>query len=235
MALDLVANLVRQATVDSGVIYALQYNPEALRSRLGLSPAHVTALKSAEAFPLPAASLQSDTTQQSDRTLVGVANGNLLPPEGQGPEPAGDLQVTAQPIAPYNIPRHGPGPKTSHPAPRTPAPAVPGIRSTGHGHLPAKRIGPRPGPQVRQPSAAVGTLSSSAAHRQPVLAKTGQESPCIEIAAVPELQAIVAAAGQGAGDCDCACCVGTVANVAAVASTAQAAIAAITAIANIGN
>jgi hypothetical protein len=240
MALDLVANLVRQATVDSGVAYALRNNPQALRKGLGLSSAHVTALESAEAFPLPTMSLKTTATTQ------GPADGDLLPPEGVGPEPPGDVQVPDQRpgSAPQKTPRHVPGP-IIHPAPRTPGPAVPGIRSTGHGHSPAKHTGPAPlvrrpsGPgQVARPTPVTQRHPAPAQPQQSFgapLQSTGRPSQATETSGASELQEIVAAATHGGEECNCGCCVSTVAIVASVASTAQTAISAITAIASMGN
>jgi hypothetical protein len=158
MALDLVAELVRRAAADSGVAHALRFSPEALRAPLGLSQAHVQALKSAAAFPLPGASAQSATSQPAKPT-TGVAGassqagaldiavtggGTLLPPEGTGRPPGPDTQLGGSPVrlgpsqSPQRRPSPAPGPSPG-PSPASPQTGgtpgrgvpVPGIRQPG--------------------------------------------------------------------------------------------------------
>lgn len=242
MALDLLANLVRQAAVDTGVAQALRFNPDALRSRLGLSASHVTALKSADVFPLPATPLKRAATLQAATAATvppNEADGSLLPPEGVGPAPVGDVQTPGanRVPGPQKTPQHAPVPRSVHPSPRTPGPAVPGIRPTGHGHPPGKR--PGPGPIVRQPSGP-GQVTQPA----PGQTQTTGTTPCpstpqgiqeTNLFGTNGLESIIAAASHGDGGCNCGCCLSTVAIVASVASTAQAAITAIAAIAKLSN
>ena len=53
MALERVAELVRRAAHDTGVLHALKNDPAKLRSAFNLTGAHLDALNSATAFPLP--------------------------------------------------------------------------------------------------------------------------------------------------------------------------------------
>ena len=78
MALKPVAQLLRLAANDRGVLSALQNDPVQLRRRLHLSDAHVQALVSAG--PVSSISLAMDLDQSGGMTNLGT----LLPPEGSG-------------------------------------------------------------------------------------------------------------------------------------------------------
>jgi hypothetical protein len=171
MPMEKVAQLIREAVRDAGVMHALRADPGRLQKTLALSDAHVKALKTAEAFspitkaapPQPtAATALGDTVSELDGAIAeDTGEGNaLLPAEGTGgsmggtmgpgacPEPVGPIGPS--PTAP---PTKAPAAPTS---PSVPVPAVPRRAPAGPVRVPTAPIpSPHPpmvpGPPTRSP------------------------------------------------------------------------------------
>jgi hypothetical protein len=251
MSLERVADLVRRAAVDGGVAHALRFNPEALRTPLGLSQAHMQALKSAAAFPLPGATAQPATARATPRVtaldVVTVGGATLLPPQGDGPPPGPDTQPIGLPVgpspaqSPTRTPSPGstqpsrapvPGipkpPVTSQPSPRPPIAPSPGLPVS---RLPSPLRGPgfalSPMPVMRQSPAPTGATKQPASPSQTTTESGPATEPCGQPAPAP----VILAAVPQPGGCNCQCCLSTLAVVASVTTTAQTAITGIVAIA----
>ncbi len=135
MALDSVAELVRRAAEDTGVVEALRNDPARLRSALNLSGAHLEALRSAAAF-LPKPGIKAAKPPAPLRESIVFASatsgGTLLPPEGSGefeiPGYTGGIPGGPAPQGPSPSPiPKGPGASPSPGVPpATPAPQAPG-------------------------------------------------------------------------------------------------------------
>src|SRR5271155_5404365 len=87
MSLSRVAELVKRAAADAGVMSTLKDDPARLGSMLGLSRAHLEALHSASALT----ATKKPTVAVKPRALaldaLPVNGGTLLPPEGSGQFP----------------------------------------------------------------------------------------------------------------------------------------------------
>jgi hypothetical protein len=130
MALTRVAELIRRAVRDTGVLHALKNDPAQLRKALQLSDAHLNALKSAEAFlpqetalarqaKAPVALGLSDI-ERDTAAVQAVAPDVLLPPEGEG----GDLGIVPVGTPPGARP---PLPTQPSPIPRPPSTFIPSV------------------------------------------------------------------------------------------------------------
>jgi len=224
MALERVAELVRRASRDAGVLHALRNDPARLRSALGLSSAELDALHGATAFTVPvpftkakavAAAAATQTTPAvrnlglAPAPLAGVLDGSLLPPEGSG-------QFTGATGGFGFTPRGDPGVKPPPPAPGV-TPPSPGIVPP----LPPSppRVGPLHPPPVTPLSPLVPPAPRQPAAPQPCPPQVSYYYP------PPRLSAHPTPVG-----CACQCCA-VVGIVSAVSTTAMTAITAITAIA----
>ncbi len=257
MSLDPIAELVRRAAVDSGVVHALRFSPEALRAPLGLSQAQVQALRGADAFPLPTASPRNAAVQPAKRAVastvasravaldVTTVGTTLLPPEGDGPPPGPDTQVGGGPApSPRPAPAPTPAPTPSQPSPqpgKSPTPGIPGVPGQPS---PQPFGAPSPVfPIPRSPShGSRPGLSPMPVLRQPSgLARSPQQTSATgptmagdecaaELSSEQALEIAAAAARTGA-NCSCSCCISMLAVVANVTTTAQTAMTAIVALA----
>jgi hypothetical protein len=244
-----VAELVRRAAADTGVLQALRNDPGKLRPVLKLTNAHVDALQSAEAFPPPKVlsntkkpvaprSLAAEGTARARRDAAVVVRqatgGSLLPPEGSG-EFTG---ATGGFTPPSTFP---PGLRPPPPAPgvRPPSPPVvppPGIRppSVKPPRPPAPGAPPHQ-PPARPPMPPFPPTKPPVA--PPIFPPPFQFPPTPQWPGPPEQQPPSPAdAGQPSAmpppamqGCHCHCC----AIVAIVSVTATTAITAITALAGI--
>jgi hypothetical protein len=235
MSLERVAELVRRAAEDAGVVRDLRVRPERLVAKLGLTDAQLAALRSASSFPLPLARSAAKRVAATaaagskDAALDQMAEttGSLLPPEGSG-QFTGSTGGFRQPVPPSE-----PGP-----SPQTPAPATPQAPE------------PRPAPQMPAP----GVIPQTPAPGQfpqpqgpvpgvwptpiPMITPTGPTPTCREpIPRQPEPPCPQPGTPQGltptdlAQGCSCTCVAisGVVASVSLTATTALTALVALSA------
>jgi hypothetical protein len=167
MAFERVAHFARLAASDSGVLSALQDDPESMRQPLDLSEAQVRALISASAFtsakPVRTTSRAEDPVGDTTNLMDLGTLGTLLPPEGSGAFPApGDLPpVLGAPVAvaPQHATPTGNGapkgvPPSSPPvtiAPQHAAPTSPPMTPVPQSAAPAQTASPTAPPQAASP------------------------------------------------------------------------------------
>ena len=149
MTLERVAELVRVAAADTGVVTALRDDPQRLRSLLHLTSADLEALAATTTKPQPRA-------RHADLATAATSNGTLLPPEGSGEGTGVALSgitstTSPTPAAPpsEDIP---PAPPTTPPGPKPPPTAIPPQPppSWPPPWLPPQ-LPPTPPPQIEQP------------------------------------------------------------------------------------
>jgi hypothetical protein len=123
MAMERVAELVRRAAQASGFVEMLGQQPEQLRSVLGLTDAHMAALRSAAAL-VPRPTFQAGV---EDFQAVSSGTATLYPPEGTGTMDTGYVIIPAPSTAPSVLPAAPLPPLAVGPvAPRlAPQPTVP--------------------------------------------------------------------------------------------------------------
>jgi hypothetical protein len=233
MALERIAELVRRAAQDTGVLHALKNDPARLRSAFDLTGAHLDALNSATAFPLPdrakspksaGAALRSGATKvravQAGAFSVNLP-GSLLPPEGSGQFTGATNGFAPQPgPAPGTPPAPAPGAHPPPPAPAVKPPVPPPQPPTPPPSVPPPDI-PAPPPQ-KPPTA------PSIYHPQPGTPyfPQPQAPPTAPPSTVTQPPGTMPQSGCG---CECCAIAGMVSVVAITASTAITAITAITA------
>jgi outer membrane biosynthesis protein TonB len=219
--MEQVAALVGQAARDSGFFEALSRDPTQLRQVLGLTDAHMAALRSAEALA-PRFTTPLIGEGQADQ----AGTGTLYPPEGSGtmaldftvipvpgPVPTAPPPLRAPTPPPSRPPTPPPPPPAAAPGPAMPAPSsVPSIPMPAP--IPVPRSPPAPAvvPQVTpvQPPAPTPTQT-------PV--ERGQRPPVVPLRV---------------GIADKCCCGAALAGIVAlVSTTANSSITAITAIAGL--
>jgi hypothetical protein len=234
MSLERVAELVRRAAEDAGVVRDLRVRPERLVAKLGLTDAQLAALRSASSFPLP---LTRSAAKKTVATAAGSRNaaleqmvettGSLLPPEGSG-QFTGSTGGFRQPIPPS---KPGPSPQTPtpgtpqtpepRPAPQMPAPPV--IPQTpAPGQIPQPQ-GPVPGGWCT-PSPMVTPTRPTPTCREPILRQPNL--PCPQPGTPQGLPPTDLTRGCG---CTCVAISGVVASVSLTATTALTALAALSA------
>ena len=234
MSLERVAELVRRAAEDAGVVRDLRVRPERLAAKLQLTDAQLAALRSASSFPLP---LTRSAAKKTAAAAAGARNvalqqavettGSLLPPEGSG-QFTGSTGGFRQPIPPSK-----PGPSPQTPTPGTPQTPEPGPAP----QMPAPAIIPQtpvPG-QIPQPQ---GPVPGAWPYPIPMITPTGPTPTCGEpIPRQPELPCPQPGTPQrltptdltpGRG-CTCVAISGVVASVSLTATTALTALVALSA------
>ena len=229
MSLERVAELVRRAAEDAGVVRDLRVRPERLVAKLGLTDAQLAALRSASSFPLP---LTRSAAKKTVATAAGSRNaaleqmvettGSLLPPEGSG-QFTGSTAGFRQPVPPS---KPGPSPQTPTPgtpqapepgpAPQTPTPQV--IPQTpAPGQFPQPQ-GPVPGVWPT-PIPMITPIGPAPTCREPI-------PPCPQ--PVAPQRPTPADLTRGCG-CTCVAISGVVASVSLTATTALTALVALSA------
>ena len=154
MAMEKVAALVRRAAQESGFVETLGRDPAQLRNVIGLTDAHMAALRSAEALAPPL----SGAAQ-----AIAIGTGTLYPPEGSGTmgidyvvvaapgtDPPG-TSPTVAPLPPLAPPPAAPAPRAPVPPPiGAPVPAS-GVRAR-HRPRPPRRFPRLSHPRLSRPS-----------------------------------------------------------------------------------
>jgi hypothetical protein len=234
MSLERVAELVRRAAEDAGVVRDLRVRPERLAAKLQLTDAQLAALRSASSFPLP---LTRSAAKKTVAAAAGARNvalqqavettGSLLPPEGSG-QFTGSTGGFRQPIPPSK-----PGPSPQTPTPGTPQTPEPGPAP----QMPAPAIIPQtpvPG-QIPQPQ---GPVPGAWPYPIPMITPTGPtptcgepmprqpELPCPQPGTPQRLTPTDLTPGRG---CTCVAISGVVASVSLTATTALTALVALSA------
>jgi hypothetical protein len=234
MSLERVAELVRRAAEDAGVVRDLRVRPERLAAKLQLTDAQLAALRSASSFPLP---LTRSAAKKTAVAAAGARNvalqqavettGSLLPPEGSG-QFTGSTGGFRQPIPPSK-----PGPSPQTPTPGTPQTPEPGPAP----QMPAPAIIPQtpvPG-QIPQPQ---GPVPGAWPYPIPMITPTGPtptcgepmprqpELPCPQPGTPQRLTPTDLTPGRG---CTCVAISGVVASVSLTATTALTALVALSA------
>jgi hypothetical protein len=198
MALERVAELVRRAAQDTGVLHALKNDPAKLRSAFNLTGAHFDALNSATAFPLPDRAKSAKSAAAGFRSAAAKVGaeaaadlpGSLLPPEGSGQFTGATSGFGPQPgPAPSRPPTPAPGPQPPPPPPVTPpVPATP--PPEGPAPPPQKPPPPiyPPGPPQTPPAAPPSTAGQPPPGTTPI----GCGCECCAIAGMVSVVAITA-------------------------------------------
>jgi len=219
MAFERVAHFARLAASDSGVLSALQDDPESMRQPLDLSEAQVRALISASAFtsdkPVRTTSRAEDPVGDTTNLMDLGTLGTLLPPEGSGafpapgdlpPPPAAPLAVAPQHAAPPGNGAPKVAPPSSPPvtiAPQSAAPASPPVTIAPQSPAPT---GPpkTPAPQSAAPAQTASPASPpSTQAASPVFAPqaspTAPQASAAPVSYSPVSASPVASTGQTYG------------------------------------
>jgi len=231
MAMQRVAELVRRASKDTGVIAALRNDPSQLPKSLDLSEEHINALQSASAFVVPSAAPKPAAKGLSfgQRAMATTpAPAALLPPEGTGGGPA---VLTLPPMAPVAAP------VAPIPAPVAPigAPVAPVVAPVAKPPVtppaPVSKpptASPKPPVTVTPPPVTAPVMAPSAPVVAP-FAPVYSPPPQGRTYDPPQpVQTLVAAVAG----CECDCSVAITAIVSSVSMTANTALTALTAMAS---
>ena len=221
-----VAELVRRASKDTGVIAALRNDPSQLPKSLDLSEEHMNALQSASAFVVPpagakrAAKPAATSLSFGQRAMAATVapDGTLLPPEGSGGGPAvltlPPMAPVTAPVAPIPAPIAPIGAPVAKPPVPTPAPVS----------KPPTAPPPQPPVPVTPPPVTAPFMAPFA----PVHSPATDYPPQGRTYDPPQpVQTLVAAVAG----CECDCSVAITALVSTVSMTAHTALTALTAIA----
>src|ERR1700693_6051064 len=162
MALQRVAELVRRAAADTGVLSTLEDDPDRLTAMLGLTRAHLEALHSASAFPVGkkaaatpkvAALAQLQSLALEAGAPFPGSGGTLFPPEGSGEAP--EITAATPPLVPGTkaptVPPKAPSPAPAKASPPTQPPPSQFPPSKASPADPPKQSVPPPSPVIAPP------------------------------------------------------------------------------------